>query len=198
MRFTLKNSLVLLAGVSVVFLTVIPLLVPSAYLEWTRWRVATVVLAVVVIAALVIQSVIQSKDDKKTEEREKERDRQWKKLSDDLITAQSMSVRSGFAVSGDVIPGPKSRAKSCATVLANELFSFLTQQNTESVHLGGGSRIHILYETQFRDRVNETVEGLNKLGANDEKLNSAIKAKMHDINNIREIAESLLSVTMPD
>jgi hypothetical protein len=68
----------------------------------------------------------------------------------------------------------------------------LIQQNTESVRLGGGSRIHVLYESQFKDRVNEMLTELKTVGAKDEKLDSAASAKMHEINNIREIADGLL------
>jgi hypothetical protein len=70
-----KNFLTVVQVFAVVGLAIIPLLVQATQLEWTRWKVAVILLAAFAIMATLRQAQIVSRDERARDDRERERDK---------------------------------------------------------------------------------------------------------------------------
>lgn len=119
-----KNFAAGIAGLSVLLLTVYPLLVQQPYSDWLRWRIIFWATSLIALIALALQVLWTMRSENEQEKKERERDKRLQKMAEDL--SQLLQRRSAKHTSGGARMQPAERAAD----LAYYLMRTITQSST--------------------------------------------------------------------
>jgi heme exporter protein D len=168
-----KNFATGIAGLSVLLLTVYPLLIQQPYSDWLRWRVIFWATSLIALIALALQVLWTMRSEDEQEERERERDKRLQKMAEDLsqLLHRRRAKRSGGGAG-------MQRAEQAAD-LARHLMRTITQSST------GNQEFNLFANQALRDVLGEaySLEGRYYPG---EFANVITKQE------IRRIAEQLM------